>query len=160
MRRLHLFLVAVAVLAIAAPAFAGKKNKDKGKHDPTASIKKKLAAADLPTDAREKVNKVLTDDSPKLKEAQAKIDAILTSEQKQAKRTAQKEARSNGTKGKNARASIDAAMKLTDEQKSKLSTAENDLKSAQAGLKKDLQSVLTSDQMAKLGLKTKKKNKA
>ncbi len=160
MRRLfHLSVIALAALAIALPAFAAKKDKSKGR-DPSASIKKKLDSADLSSDVREKVNKVLADDSPKLKEAQAKIDGILTNEQKQAKRTAQKEARTSGTKGKNARASIDAALKLTDEQKSKLSSAESDLKSAQTTLMKDLQSVLTSDQMAKAGLKTRKKNKA
>ena len=160
MRRLfQVSLIALVALAIAAPAFAAKKDKNRGS-DPTASIKKKLDAADLPSDVREKVKKVLADDSPKLKEAQTKIDTILTNEQKQAKRAAQKEARASGTKGKNARASIDAALKLTDEQKTKLSSAESDLKSAQSTLMKDLQSVLTSDQMAKAGLKTRKKNKA
>jgi hypothetical protein len=160
MRRvLHACVSALVIIAITTPAFAAKKDKNKGK-DPTASVKKKLDAADLPTDVREKINKVLADDSPKLKEAQAKIDAILTSEQKQAKRIAQKEARASGTKGKNARASIEAAMKLTDEQKSKLSSAESDLKSAQATLTKDLRAVLTPEQADKAGLKAKKKNKA
>jgi len=158
-RLLHLALLAFIALAIAAPAFAAKKNKDKG-HDPAAAINKKLDAADLPTDVREKVNKVLADDSPKLKEAQAKIDAVLTSEQKQAKRTAQKDAKASGAKRKESKASLEAAMKLTDDQKSKLSAAESDLKSAEATLKKDLQAVLTPDQVEKLGLKAKKKNKA
>jgi len=155
----RIFLVALLAFGITLPAFAAKKNKDK-KNDPTASIKKKLAAADLPSDAREKVNKVLADDAPKLKDAQGKIDAILTNEQKQAKRTVQKEAKQSGAKRKELQAKIDEAMKLTSEQKSKLSSAESDLKTAQAALRKDLQSVLTADQMAKLGLKTKKKNKA
>jgi Spy/CpxP family protein refolding chaperone len=146
------------IAAITTPAFAAKK--DKRKTDATASIRKKLDAASLPADVREKANKVLADDGPKLNEAQAKIDAILTSEQKQAKRTAQKEARSSGAKGKNARASIDAAMKLTPEQKTKLASAEGDLKSAQATLTKDLRAVLTPEQAEKAGLKTKKKNKA
>jgi len=148
----------ITVLAI-SPAFAaGKKNKDK--HDATAAIKKKLSAADLPADVREKANKVLADDSPKLNEAQAKVDAILTSEQKEARKTAQKEARQSGTKRKEAQASVNAAMKLTDEQKSKLASAESELKSAQATLQKDLQAVLTTEQAEKLGLKAKKKNKA
>jgi hypothetical protein len=161
MRRLfHLCLSILLIAAITAPAFAAKKNKDKGKHDATAAIKKKLDAADLPADVREKVNKVLADDGPKLKEAQAKIDTLLTNEQKQAKRTAQKEARDSGTKRKQSQASIEAAMKLTDEQKSKLPAAESELKSAQSTLMKDLQAVLTPDQAQKAGLKAKKKNKA
>src|SRR6476620_381370 len=67
-RLLHLSLVAVVTLLLTTPAFAAKKNKDKGRHDPAASIKKKLDAADLPTDVREKAKKGLADDSPKLKE--------------------------------------------------------------------------------------------
>ncbi|HEY2415785.1 MAG TPA: hypothetical protein VGI40_26330 [Pirellulaceae bacterium] len=158
-RLLHLSLLILAALAIATPAFAAKKNKDKGK-DPAASIKKKLDSADLPSEVREKVNKVLADDSPKLKEAQAKIDAILTSDQKQAKRTVAKEAKSSGAKRKDLQASLDAALKLTAEQKSKLSSAESDLKSAQATLTSDLRAVLTPEQAEKAGLKAKKKNKA
>ena len=145
----------IAALAISPALAAGKKNK--GKRDATASIKKKLSAAELPADVREKANKVLADDAPKLNAAQAKVDAILTSEQKEARKTAQKEAKANGTKRKQAQASVEAAMKLTSEQKSKLASAESELKSAQAALQKDLQAVLTSEQAEKVGLKTKKK---
>ena len=148
----------ITILALSPSLAAGKKNKDK--RDATTAIKKKLSAADLPADVREKVNKVLTDDSPKLKDAQAKVDAILTTEQKQARQQAQKEAKANGTKRKQAQALIDAAMKLTSEQRSKLSAAESELKSAQAALMKDLQAVLTAEQMEKAGLKIRKKNKA
>lgn len=145
----------IAALVISPTLAAGKKNKDK--HDATAAIKKKLSAADLPADVREKANKVLADDAPKLNAAQAKVDAILTTEQKEARRTAQKEAKTNGTKRKQAQASVEAAMKLTSEQKSKLSAAESELKSAQAALQKDLQAVLTTEQAEKVGLKTRKK---
>jgi hypothetical protein len=159
---MHLFrfltAALITILALSPSLAAGKKNKDK--RDATTAIKKKLSAADLPADVREKVNKVLTDDSPKLKDAQAKVDAILTTEQKQARQQAQKEAKANGTKRKQAQASIDAAMKLTSEQRSKLSAAESELKSAQAALMKDLQAVLTAEQMEKAGLKIRKKNKA
>jgi hypothetical protein len=61
----------IAALAISPTLAAGKKNKDK--HDATASIKKKLSAAELPADVREKANKVVADDAPKLNAAQAKV---------------------------------------------------------------------------------------
>jgi hypothetical protein len=162
MKRHSQLLLSCVLAAIAVtPAFgAGKKNKKQDRHDPVAAIKKKLAAADLPTDAREKADKVIADDGPKLKEAHAKVDSILTAEQKQAQRQAHKDARSSGKKGKDAKADLAAALKLTDEQRSKLNSAEHDLKSAQATLMKDLQAVLTPDQMTKAGLKAKKKNKA
>jgi hypothetical protein len=145
----------ITALAISPTLAAGKKNKDK--KDATAAIKKKLDAAELPADVREKVKKVLTDDAPALNAAQAKVDAVLTNEQKEARKTAQKEAKSAGTKRKQAQASIEAAMKLTTEQKSKLSAAEGELKSAQSALQKDLQAVLTTEQAEKVGLKAKKK---
>ena len=159
MKRHSQLLLGCVLAAIAfAPAYgAGKKNKKQDRHDPVAAIKKKLGAADLPTDAREKADKVIAEDGPKLKDAHAKIDSILTSEQKQAQRQAHKDARSSGKKGKDAKADIAAAMKLTDEQKSKLSAAESELKSAQAALVRDLRSALTPEQFAKTGLKTKKK---
>lgn len=145
----------IAALFITPSFAAGKKNKDR--KDPSAAIKKKLSAADLPTDVREKANKVVQDDAPKLKDAQAKIDSILTAEQKQARKQAQKDAKTSGKKRKDAQASALAAMKLTDEQKSKLSAAESELKSAQAALMRDLRGVLSPEQIAKVGLKTKKK---
>jgi len=137
---------------------AGKKNKRE--KDPTASIRKKLAAAELPSDVLAKANKVVDDDAPKLKEAQAKVDAVLTTEQKQARRQAQKDAKTAGKKRKEAQAEVTAALKLTDEQKTKLAAAERELKSAQAALTKDLRGVLSADQLAKAGIKTKKKKNA
>jgi len=158
MKNLFGFTLTCLIAAlIATPAFAAKKKNKGDKHDPVAAIKKKLSAADLPTDAREKADKVIADDGPKLKEAQAKVDAILTSEQKQSQKQARKDAKSSGKKGKDAKADIAASMKLTPEQKTKLASAEAELKSAQATLTRDLKGVLSAEQMAKAGLKTKKK---
>jgi hypothetical protein len=146
----------LAAIAFTPTLAAGKKNKN-DRHDPVAAIKKKLAAAELPTDVREKADKIIADDGPKLKEAKAKLDGVLTTEQQAAQKQARKDAKSSGKKGKDAKADIASAMKLTPEQKSKLSAAESDVKSAQATLLRDLKGVLTSEQMAKAGLKTKKK---
>jgi len=153
-------LLACLLLSLCfSPAFAaGKKNK--GQKDPTAAIKKKLAAADLPADALAKANKVVDDDAPQLKAAQAKVDAVLTKDQVKARREAQKNAKTSGKKRKEAQAEVAAALKLTDEQKSKLSAAESELKAAQAALMKDLRGVLSADQLDKAGLKAKKKKNA
>jgi hypothetical protein len=148
----------IAAICVSPTLAAGKKNK--GQKDPAASIKKKLAAAELPTETLSKANKVVDDDAPKLKEAQAKVDSILTTEQKQARRQAQKDAKTSGKKRKEAQAEVAAAMKLTDEQKTKLSAAESELKTAQGALVRDLRGVLSPEQMAKAGLKTKKKKNA
>jgi hypothetical protein len=142
--------------AIAVPSgFA--KAKDNKKADPAARIKKKLASAELPAEALAKANKVVDENAPKLKEAQAKVDAALTAEQKRARREALKAAKNSGKKRKQLQTEALTAMKLTPEQKARLESAEKDLKSAQAALMKDLQGALTKDQLTKAGLKTKKK---
>jgi hypothetical protein len=147
----------IAAVCVSGSFAAGKKNRER---NPAAQIKKKLAAADLPADALAKANKVVDENAPKLKEAQAKVDAVLTAEQKKARRQALKDAKTAGKKRKQADAEALAALKLTAEQKSKLSTAEQELKSARAALNKDLQGVLSKEQLAKVGIKTRKKKNA
>jgi hypothetical protein len=142
----------------ASPALAaGKKNK--GQKDPTASLEKKLQKADLPTDAKEKADKVLADYRPKLREAQRAADDVLTAEQKAAKASAQKAARQAGKKRKEAAAEVAAALRLTDEQKVKYDAAEKHLKKVQNEMSGALKGVLTSEQLAKVGIKARKKNK-
>jgi ectoine hydroxylase-related dioxygenase (phytanoyl-CoA dioxygenase family) len=159
MNRLSSKLLIVGCL-IAAVSFTlstqGKERKKKAS-DPAARIKKKLAAAELPADVLAKANKVVDEQAPQLKEAQAKIDAALTSEQKQARAQAQKAAKESGQKGKQAKAAAESAMKLTTEQKSKLAEAEKEMAAAQAAVQRSLREVLTADQLAKAGIKSKKK---
>lgn len=152
------FVLCLLVVALVAgkPGSVHAAKKDKGK-DATARLQKKLSAAELSPETRTKVKEVLAKNAAKLKEAQAKIDAVLTAEQKQARDQAKKDARASGKKGKEARAAVEGAMKLSAEQKSKLSAAEGELKSAQAALTKELRSAMSSEEFAKAGLKTKKK---
>jgi hypothetical protein len=154
------FSIACLILALCASGVLAAGNKNRDRNDPAARIKKKLAKADLPTESLAKANKVVDENAPKLKAAQAKVDAILTAEQKQARRQALKDAQTAGKKRKQAQADVLAAMKLTDEQKTKLAAAEQELKSAQAALNKDLRGVLSQEELAKAGIKTKKKKNA
>src|SRR5262245_37525612 len=126
----HFCLALGLTVAIALPAFAAAK-KDR-KADPTARINKKLSSAGLSTEALEKAKKVIADHSAKLKEAQAKADSVLTSEQKAAQKSAMQTAKTSGKKGKDAKAEIEASLKLTDEQKSKLAEARKALAKEQA----------------------------
>ena len=149
---LALLLACVTSTALAK----AKPNKNKAR-TPTARLEKKLASADLSPEAREKAKKAIDQNAAKLKEAQAKVDAVLSADQKQTLRKAQKDARTSGKKGRQAREEALAALKLTDEQKSKLKSAEAELKSALGSLNKDLQNALTKDDLAKLGIKARKK---
>jgi hypothetical protein len=153
----HLLLSLLVLSITTSVAVAAKPKKKDRATDPAARILKKLDAADLSTESEAKAKKTIEEHAAKLKEAQANLDALLTAEQKQAKRAAQKEARQAGKKRKEAQAAVTAALKLTDEQKKKLSAAEADLKTKQSALTKDLKAALPAEDFTKLGLKTKKK---
>jgi len=145
----------IAVVGLSWPAHGQGRKRNAG--DPAARIKKKLAAAELPADVLAKANKAVDEQAPKLKEAQAKVDAVLTDEQKKARREAQKTAKESGQKRKQSQGAIESAMKLTTEQKSKLAEAEKELAAANAAVQRSLQGVLTPEQLAKAGIKSRKK---
>lgn len=161
MCRTSSLLVASLLLAIAIhpSLFAAKKESKRG-GDPAAALQKKLASSDLPADAKASAKKVIEEHAQKLKDAQAKVAGVLTEEQKAAQKTARKEAKTAGKKRKEAKADLEAALKLSAEQKTKLADAHKELASAQKDLQKGLQGVLTAEQLAKVGLKTKKKKNA
>jgi len=140
-------------------AFAAAK-KDRSQRDATAALSKKLQKADLPTEAREKANKVISEYGPKIREATAAREGVLTSEQKSVRAAAQKAGKEAGKKRKDLAAEALAAMKLTDEQKTKYNAAEKELAKAQNEMQKALRGVLSADEQAKVGLKNKKKKNA
>jgi hypothetical protein len=152
-----IFVVACLMATVVAWSTATGQDGRKRKADPTARVKKQLQEAELPADALEKANKVVSEHAAKLKEAQGKVDAVLTSEQKAAQRQAAKDAKAAGKKGKERQAAIDAALKLSDEQKTKLAAARKELAAAQQELNTALRGALTSEQLAKAGIKTKRK---
>jgi len=141
-----------------APAVAKDKIASRAK-DPSQVLQKKLDRADLPSDVREKAKKVLTEHGPKLRDANEAREAVLTAEQEAAAASAKKSAKEAGKKGKEMAAAVEAAMKLTDEQKTKLSAADRKLAEAKAELNAALQKVLSPEQQAAVGLKVKKTKK-
>jgi ABC-type Na+ efflux pump permease subunit len=156
MKRFTLPLVALALVSLTLNT-ANAQNKKPGKDVLTAKIKKQLQAAELPADVLEKCNKIVAEMAPKVAEAQSKVDAVLTAEQQQARAAAQKAAKEAGKKKKEAQAEVEAATKLTDEQKSKLAAANKELTAAQTALTDGLKAALTPEQQAKVLGKVKKK---
>lgn len=156
-------LVAGCALSIFAALFAVQdsqgQEKKKKKNDPAAAMKKKLDDAGLGADALEKAKKIVDEHAPKIAEAQAKVDSILTDEQKKARGAAQKAAKDAGKKGKEAQAEINAALKLTDEQKGKMEEAQKALTAATNARNEALGAVLTDEQKAKVGIAKGKKKK-
>jgi hypothetical protein len=154
----HLTIACFTVALVVTPALAAKK--EKAQRDPTAGLQRKLKKADLPTDARQKAEKILKEYGPKIREAQSAAEAVLTAEQKSARAAAQKSAKEAGKKRKAAAADVAAALKLTDEQRTKYQAAQKNLQTAQKEMVTALQATLTSEELAKLGVKTRKKKNA
>ena len=149
-------VLSLVAAIIAVPDSQGQEKKKK-KNDPAAAMKKKLDDAELPADVLEKAKKVVDEHAPKIAEAQAAVDAILTDEQKKARSAAQKAAKDAGKKGKEAQADVEAALKLTDEQQAKMKEANDALAKATAARNEALGALLTDEQKQKVGIKGKKK---
>lgn len=152
-------LVVGCLMGLVAVGFAQKENKKGKAKGPTTELRDKLASADLGADLTEKVKKIIDENEPKLKELQGKVDAVLTDEQKAARRDAQKAARQAGKKGKEAQDEVNAALKLTAEQQKKMDEAQKELGAARGEMNKAIAALLTDEQQEKLGVKAKGKGK-
>ena len=153
-------LLALAGITFGAPDAKKEKKGAKG-GDPTAAVKKKLESLDLTAEQKEKIDKIVAEQGPKLKAAAEKVNASITDEQRKARAEAQKAAKAAGKKKKEAQDDITAAMKLTDEQKKALEEATKAQREATESLNKAVSEVLTPEQREKanLGGGGKKKNK-
>lgn len=160
MKKIVTALLVLSLMALVGSGLAqdGKKNKKKrGGFDPSAALVKKATDAGLPEDAIAKIKSAAAEHGPKLREAQAKVNSILTEDQRKARNEAQKAAKAAGKKGKEAQADIAAAIKLTPEQKTEMEAAQKNLNEALAAFRKSAAEQLSDDQKAALGLTKKKK---
>jgi len=151
-----LLTLALAVV-IASPLLAaeGKRGKKpRQAPDPAAGILKSLEKAELTPEQVTKIKELVKGCAEKLKAAEEKI--ALTPEQKKARQEAMAKAKADGKTGKEAKAAVDAAMNLTDAQK----TAQKELDELRAGLRKEAAALLTPEQKAKAGIKEGKKKRA
>ena len=114
---------------------------------------KRLEKAELTADQIAKVKEIVAKHSEALKAANDKVN--LTAEQKQARGEATKKAQAEGKKGKDLQAAVDAAAKLTDEQKEALKKVQE----LQQAMMKEVNGLLTDDQKAKLGMRVGGKKK-
>jgi Skp family chaperone for outer membrane proteins len=156
-------LIVGCLMGLVSVGVAQNENKKKkgGGNDPVAQLKKKLAESDIGADLKEKIGKIIDENAGKLKELQAKVDSILTDDQKAARKAAQKAAKDAGKKGKQAADEVTAALKLTDEQKTKMEEAQSALNAARTEMNKAINALLTDEQIQTLGTKVggkKKKN--
>ncbi|GEM_PF-1334029 len=163
MKRVVTTLAMMVVIAlIAAPAITAeadkKKKKKKNRSRATRVVPRldrQLAALELSDEQKAKLKELRASLAPKL--AAARKKGKLSKTQREARSQAQKKAKSEGKKGKEVRAAVAAAAKLTDEQK----VAQAEIRKLQGEYRRGVMGMLTKEQIAKAGLKQprKKKNK-
>ncbi|MCA9006848.1 MAG: hypothetical protein KDA70_16350 [Planctomycetaceae bacterium] len=162
-------LVAVAlIMACVASVDAAEKGAKKKKgNNKQANVT--IQALNLPDsielsdEQKEKVAALRKEYTPKFAALQKKNREILTDEQVKARRTAMKEAKDAGKKGKELRDAVNAALNLTDDQEKQMKEVTGEIRKLNGEVTGKLEGVLTADQYAKIkkpakGKKAKKKN--
>jgi DNA-binding MarR family transcriptional regulator len=129
------------------------QEKAKKKDRPNAAVEAAFALPkeiELTAEQNEKVAALKKEYTPKLTELSAKVNAVLTDEQKKARQEASKKAKDDGKKGKEAKAAVDEALKLTPEQKKQMDELQPKLQAMQNEVREKVTSLLTDDQKSKL----------
>ena len=116
MQRLTSHMLVLMLMAIvAAPLAAQQQNKKKKQPTLAERTLKRFAKAELTEEQTAKIKELATKAEPGL--AAARKKAALTAEQRTAMTAARKKGTDDGVKGKALREAVQAAGKLTDEQK-------------------------------------------
>ena len=142
--------LAVSLMMVGNLWAAEDKTPEKTKHPHPKAEGKDIIPADivsglnLTADQKAQLDAIKTEYAPKVKEAQKKIDDVLTADQKTARKEAAKASREAAKKN------IDAALKLTDEQKGKIETAKKENKALRKEIREKIMNLLTQDQKDQL----------
>ncbi len=162
MKSLNIATATAAAVLIAAVAMAAEEGKPKEKNkapklSPIAQtmlridrIKSAVAGLDLSDDQKEKLGKIRDDFEVKRQAIQEKIADLLTDDQKQIGKEAMESAGQSGKKGREFFQSLEASLKLTDEQKQKMEPIGKELRSLVNDTMKQVKEVLTPEQKEKL----------
>ncbi|MDB5342834.1 MAG: hypothetical protein JWP89_1211 [Schlesneria sp.] len=137
-------IVAIATSANAADAAKEAKGKKaNGQANAVFAIPKEIT---LTAEQQAKVDEIKKEQGPKVAELITKLDAVLTADQKAARKEANTKAKADGKKGKEAKAAVDEAMKLTDEQKKQQAELQPELAKLQQSIKEQINGLLTDEQ--------------
>ena len=109
-----------------------------------------LRGVEFTEDQKVEVEKLRKKYMPQLMDIEGKHSSILTDEQRQSQRTALQAAREAGKQATALREAVDAAVKLTDEQKKTLATIRKERDDLLAQIQDELRSLLTDDQRKQL----------
>jgi len=128
MRLVRVVLILAVALLMVCPVLAQEKKKG-GRRGPQSGadrVKMLLEGLTLTDEQKTKIADVNKDFDAKVAEARKKSDGILTDDQKKARADAEKAAKEAGKSEREVRAAGREALKITDEQKSKLAAAMKD----------------------------------
>jgi Spy/CpxP family protein refolding chaperone len=156
MKAARIALSLVIALVIAGTALADGKGKDKPKADGKGPAKKAQAAfpmlegLKLTDGQKAKVEALRKEIDTKRAEIQKKMGSILTAEQKKARQDAEKAAKTAGKKGKEFHDAVEAAVKLTDDQKAKMAAAKKEMDGLQKQIRDKIDGILTPEQKEQL----------
>lgn len=138
-------IVAMSLSANAADATKETKGKKKanGQANAVFEIPKEIT---LTAEQQTKVDEIKKEQGPKVAELTTKLDSLLTADQKAARKEATAKNKAEGKKGKEAKAAIDEALKLTDEQKKQQAELQPELAKLQISIKEQINALLTDEQ--------------
>jgi Spy/CpxP family protein refolding chaperone len=162
MKNLKIAAATAIVVLIAAVAMAAEEGKPKGKDKgPKLSLiaqtmlridrlKSAVEGLDLSENQKEKLGKVRDDFEAKRQAIYEKLADLLTEDQKQIGKDAMESAKQSGKMGREVYQSLEASLKLTDEQKQKMEPIGKEFQSLVNDAMKQVTEVLTPEQKEKL----------
>jgi Spy/CpxP family protein refolding chaperone len=149
-------VAATLLFAVVAVAAEEGKPKEKGKGprlSPIAAtmvridrIKSAVESLDLNQDQKDKLAKVRDDFEAKKQQIHEKLGEVLTEDQRRTAQEALENAKQSGKSGRELYQSLEASLKLTDEQKQKMEPAGKELQGLVSDTLKQVMEVLNPDQ--------------
>ena len=163
--RFVLSLVLALCIGTIASAQDEAKKKNKKKGDPAAKLvasvtkqmMKTFDAVSLPDEQKEKATAIIKEHAPSLGEAKKAVDELLSKEQKTARKEAQKKARADGVKGKEASKALFAALNMNEEDLTAYKEASKKPQAINSKIRKAIAALLTDEQKALMPKRGKKK---
>jgi Spy/CpxP family protein refolding chaperone len=153
-KKLCVVLVPVVVLAIAIPVAAqekakrgqGKRAGEKGGRQTQVLPQQLLEGLELTAEQKLKLEAIAKEMTVPMQEARKMVDAILTDEQKAARKEATAAAKEAGKKPREAQQAVEAALKLTADQQAKMAKAKEKMAEVQKQVRDRVMGVLTPEQ--------------
>ncbi len=105
---------------------------------------------DLTAEQQEALKKLREDTGPNMKDAFEKLKAVFSDEQQAAGDAAMKEAKEAGKQDRQVMAAVEAAVKMTEEQKKKLDEIGKEMSSLQKDIMKKTLAILSPEQQEKV----------